>query len=135
MVLVLVLVLSPQINSIVDFGIMGGITNLTKSSLKSNTPRYGAYDTSKPITEILFADISSNYAAQLVAYLPWKEFEIMTCKEIQEFDFATAPQDTWMSFIFVNTLEKSTTIYQIFPSLQLKDRFCFHSYQKVRQIN
>ena len=111
------LVKCPNIRSIVEAGIMGGVLNLTTSSCKSNSKRFSNFDKTQPNSEILFVDIASNYSSQMEGYLPWQAFEVMSNDEIEKFDFLNCPKDTGIGYIFVIDFSYPESIHDLLSDL------------------
>jgi hypothetical protein len=94
------LVTCSKIRKIIDDGIMGGLSFVSKRICQSNTPQYGSYDPKKPQTELLFCDQNSQYSWSMRQYLPVSNYEFMTSSELAAFDYHNQEEDTGIGFIF-----------------------------------
>ena len=87
------LIADPQMFSMIDKGIRGGVAMIVKRYAKANNPKLGNdFNPNLPTSYIIYLDANNLYGWAMSQYLPFRGFHWLKAKEWKEIDW-TAQQD------------------------------------------
>jgi len=76
----------PDMYLMVESGIRGGVSMITKKHAEANNPYVDTYDPSKPSNYLMYLDANNLYGWAMSQKMPEKEFDWMTEQQLEDFD-------------------------------------------------
>ena len=107
----------PDMYLMVESGIRGGVSMITKKFAEANNPYVDDYDPSKPINYLMYLDANNLYGWAMSQKLPEKEFDWLTEQQLQNFDVAQVPDDAETGYILEVDLEYPEEIHDLHSDL------------------
>ena len=75
----------------IEKGVRGGVSMISKKYAKANNPMVSGYDPSKPNSWITYLDMNNLYGTSMSESLPEKDFAWLTSEQIDTFDATKYP--------------------------------------------
>ena len=76
----------PDMYLMVESGIRGGVSMITKKHAEANNPYLETHDASKPTNYLMYLDANNLYGWAMSQKMPEKEFDWMTEEQLADFD-------------------------------------------------
>ena len=89
----------PDMYLMIESGLRGGVSMITKKHAIANNPLVEGYDDSKPTNYLMYLDANNLYGWAMSQKLPEKEFDWMTDEQLEEFDVTKVPDDSETGYI------------------------------------
>ena len=89
----------PDIYLMIESGLRGGVSMITKKHATANNPLVEGYDDSKPTNYLMYLEANNLYGWAMSQKLPEKEFDWMTNAQLEEFDVMLIPDDSETGYI------------------------------------
>ena len=83
----------------IEKGVRGGVSMISKKYAKANNPMVSGYDPSKPKSWITYLDMNNLYGTSMSEPLPEKDFDWLTNEQIENFDAIKVPDDSETGYI------------------------------------
>ena len=83
----------------IEKGVRGGVSMISKKYAKANNPMVSDYDPSKPKSWITYLDMNNLYGTSMSEPLPEKDFDWLTNEQIENFDATKVPDDSETGYI------------------------------------
>ena len=107
----------PDMYLMVESGIRGGVSMITKKFAQANNPYVDDYDPAKPINYLMYLDANNLYGWAMSQKLPEKEFDWLTEQQLQDFDVTQFPDDAETGYILEVDLEYPAEIHDLHNDL------------------
>ena len=107
----------PDMYLMVESGIRGGVSMITKKFAEANNPYLDDYDPSKPVNYLMYLDANNLYGWAMSQKLPEKEFDWLTEQQLQTFDVTQIPDDAETGYILEVDLEYPAEIHNLHSDL------------------
>ena len=107
----------PDMYLMVESGIRGGVSMITKKFATANNPYVDDYDPEKPINYLMYLDANNLYGWAMSQKLPEKEFDWMTEQQLQNFDVTQISDDADTGYILEVDLEYPAEIHDLHSDL------------------
>ena len=107
----------PDMYLMVESGIRGGVSMITKKFAKANNPYVDDYNPAKPINYLMYLDANNLYGWAMSQKLPEKEFEWMTEQSLQNFDVTQISDTAETGYILEVDLEYPAEIHDLHSDL------------------
>ena len=95
----------------IESGLRGGISMISNKYAKANNPYLKNYNAEEPTSYIVYLDANNLYGWAMSQYLPEKEFDWMTTKQIASFDRLAVPDTSPTGYILEVDLEYPDKIH------------------------
>ena len=96
----------------IQSGMRGGISMVTKKYTKANNPLVPGYDPSKPNTWLTYLDMNKLYSSAMSVSLPEKDFYWLNENEIDQLDVMNIPDDSDTCFILEVDLDYPASLHE-----------------------
>ena len=96
----------------IESGMRGGISMVTKKYAKANNPLVPGYDPSKPNTWVTYLDMNSLYSSAMSVPLPEKDFYWFNENEIDQLDVMNIPDDSDTGLILEVDLDYPHSLHE-----------------------
>ena len=107
----------PDMYLMVESGMRGGVSMITKKFAQANNPYVDDYDPAKPINYLIYLDANNLYGWAMSQKLPEKEFDWMTEQQLQNFDVTQISDDAETGYILEVDLEYPAEIHDLHSDL------------------
>ena len=107
----------PDMYLMIESGIRGGVSMITKKFAQANNPYVDDYDPAKPINYLMYLDANNLYGWAMSQKLPEKEFDWLTEQQLQDFDVTQFPDDAETGYILEVDLEYPAEIHDLHNDL------------------
>ena len=87
------LISDPEMFSMVDVGIRGGVSMISTRHAQANNPYIAAFDAALPTSYIIYLDANNLYGWAMSQPMPIGGFEWMTAAEAREIDWLSQTED------------------------------------------
>ena len=89
----------PDMYLMIENGLRGGVSVITKKHAVANNPMVDGYDESRPNNYLMYLDANNLYGWAMSQKLPEKHFDWMTEQQLQDFDVTAVPDDSDTGYI------------------------------------
>ena len=89
----------PDMYLMIENGLRGGVSVITKKHATANNPLVEGYDETKPTNYLMYLDANNLYGWAMSQKLPEKEFDWMTDQQLDNFDVTEVPDDSDTGYI------------------------------------
>ena len=89
----------PDMYLMIESGLRGGVSMITKKYAVANNPLVGGHDATKPTNYLMYLDANNLYGWAMSQKLPEKEFDWMTENQLENFDVTKIPDDSDTGYI------------------------------------
>ncbi|KAK3088565.1 hypothetical protein FSP39_020689 [Pinctada imbricata] len=89
----------------IEKGIRGGVSMISKKYARANNPKVPDYDTTKPNSWISYLDMNNLYGTSMVNSLPERDFDWLNDKQLENFDVNVIPDDSETGYILEVDIE------------------------------
>ena len=107
----------PDMYLMVESGIRGGVSMITKKFATANNPHVDDYDPAKPINYLMYLDANNLYGWAMSQKLPEKTFKWMSKQQLQNFDVTKVNDDADKGYILEVDLEYPAEIHSLHNDL------------------
>jgi hypothetical protein len=101
----------------IEAGIRGGISQISKRYQKANNPYVKGYDSTQQTTYIQYLDANNLYGWAMVQPLPIGDFQFLN--NIEHFDVMTLPEDGELGYILEVSLQYPASLHTLHDCLPL----------------
>ena len=101
----------------VESGIRGGVSMITKKYAEANNPYTPGFDPTRPTNYLLYLDANNLYGWAMSQKMPVNNFCWMTQQEVEEFDVRHIPDDGDTGYILEVDLEYPKSLHDIHSDL------------------
>ncbi|XP_069109117.1 uncharacterized protein [Argopecten irradians] len=95
----------------VEKGVRGGVSMISKKFAQANNPKAPGYDPSKPNTWLTYLDMNNLYGTSMSEVLPEKDFAWLTPEQIDQLDICNIDDNSEMGYILEIDLEYPTSLH------------------------
>ena len=96
----------------IESGMRGGISMVTKKYAKANNPLVPGYEPSKPNTWVTYLDMNNLYSSAMSVPLPEKDFYWFNENEIDQLDVMNIPDDSDTGLILEVDLDYPHSLHE-----------------------
>ena len=96
---------------IIEQGIRGGVSMISKKYAKANNPLVTNYDSFKPTSWITYLDMNNLYGTSMSMPLPEKDFAWCTQEQIDDFNVMDVSDDSETGYILEVDLEYPSSLH------------------------
>ena len=89
----------PDMYLMIESGLRGGVSMITKKHAVANNPLVEGYDATQPNNYLMYLDANNLYGWAMSQKLPEKEFDWMTEEQLANFDVNEIPDDSDTGYI------------------------------------
>ena len=107
----------PDMYLMVESGIRGGVSMITKKFAKANNPYIDDYNPAKPINYLMYLDANNLYGWAMSQKLPENEFDWMTEQQLETFDVTQISDCAETGYILEVDLEYPAEIHDLHSDL------------------
>ena len=107
----------PDMYLMIESGMRGGVSMITKKHAVANNPLLQGYDNNRPTNYLMYLDANNLYGWAMSQKLPEKDFIWMTEQQLEEFDVTTIPDDADTGYILEVDLHYPPDIHDVHNDL------------------
>ena len=103
----------PDMYLMIESGMRGGVSTITKKYAKANNPKLDDYDDTKPTNYLMYWDANNLYGWAMSKKMPEKNFDWMTEEQLERFDVMQVPDDADTGYILEVDLEYPEELHDL----------------------
>ena len=107
------LLTDPDMILMIERGIRGGVSMITKKHALGNNPYCETYDSSKPTTYLMYYDANNLYGWAMSTAMPEKDFAWCTAQELEMLDVAQIEDDSTTGYFLEVDLEYPPELHDL----------------------
>ena len=118
------LMTDPDMHLMIEAGVRGGVSVITKKLATANNPLVDDYDSNKDKNWLIYLDANNLYGWAMSQKLPEKEFDWLTEQQLEEMDVTQMADDAETGYILEVDLEYPPELHDTHNDLPLAPESC-----------